>query len=285
MKTNFSGYRQTVCLLFLILSITGSLRSQAVSTTVEDGYVTKKDIPYYDPLLQPAGEAATRLCKLDIYYPVRQRNFSTIVWFHGGALEFGEKTFPEELLNQGVAIVSVDYRLSPESKCPSYLEDAAAAVAWTYRHVSEYGGDTTKIFIAGHSAGGYLTLMLGLDKHWLARHAIDADQLAGIIPLSGQTMTHYTIRKERKLPMARPVVDEYAPVFHARNEAPPMLLVTGDRSMEQTSRYEENAYLVTLLKAAGHAHVTLYEVQGFDHVGMVKPGTLLLLQFVRNQKQ
>lgn len=277
-------YRQAICSLALIIALFSNLNSQSIASATGDVYTTKRNISYYEPQNQPAGDAAARLCKLDIYYPAGQKGFSTIVWFHGGALEFGEKTVPQELLNQGVAVVSVDYRLSPESKCPSYLEDAAAAVAWTYRHLGEFGGDTTKIFIAGHSAGGYLTLMLGLDKHWLARYAIDADRLAGIIPLSGQTMTHYTIRKERNLPMARPVIDEFAPVFHARKDAAPLLLVTGDRTLEQTSRYEENAYLVTLLKAAGHVHVTLHELQGFDHVSMVKPGTLLLLQFVKNQK-
>ena len=46
------------------------------------------------------------------------------------------------------------------------------------------------------SAGGYLTYMVGLDKTLLANHDIDANHIAGLIPFSGHTITHFTIRKE-----------------------------------------------------------------------------------------
>ncbi len=55
-----------------------------------------------------------------------------------------------------MAVVAVNYRLYPKVKAPVYIEDAAAAVAWVFRHIEEYGGDPELIFISGHSAGGYL---------------------------------------------------------------------------------------------------------------------------------
>ena len=70
-------------------------------------------------------------------------------------------------------------------------------------------------------------------------------------------------------------------MYHVRNDAPPMLLITGDREKELLGRYEENAYLWRMMKLAGHTKTTLYELDGFDHGGMAVPAFPLLLQQVR----
>ncbi len=117
-------------------------------------------------------------------------------------------------------------------KAPEYIQDAAAAVAWTFKHIEQFGGSRQRIFVAGHSAGGYLTSMIGLDKRWLAAHQIDANALAGLISLSGQAITHFTVRAERGIEDKRPVIDDLAPLYHVRPDAPPLLLVSGDREKE-----------------------------------------------------
>jgi acetyl esterase/lipase len=142
------------------------------------------------------------------------------------------KSIPAELKEQGFAVVSVNYRLYPRVKCPGYIEDAATAVAWVFRNIAKYGGNPDAIFVAGHSAGAYLTFMTGLDKRWLNVHNIDADRIAGLIPLSGNAITHMTVREERGIPNTQPLIDEYAPLHHVRPDAPPVLLMTGDREME-----------------------------------------------------
>lgn len=220
-------------------------------------------------------------CKLDVYYPKGMTDFLTVVWLHGGGLEGGSKHIPDELKNQGMAVVAVNYRLSPQAQHPAYIVDAAEAVAWTMKHIGSYGGDADKVFVAGHSAGGYLTLMVALDKSYLAACGVDADRLAGIVPVSGQTNTHYTIRKERGLDQRIPVVDEYAPLNRARVVPFPVLLVTGDRRLEMTARYEENAHLAAVLRALGNDRVTLYELQGFDHGTVLSPACLLLREMVK----
>ena len=78
----------------------------------------------------------------------------------------------------------------------------------------------------------------------------------------------------------QPTVDEYAPLYHVRKDAPPMLLITGDREMELFGRYEENAYLWRMMKLAGHQRTRLYELDGFDHGGMAQPAFPLLLKEV-----
>jgi acetyl esterase/lipase len=163
------------------------------------------------------------------------------------------------------------------------LKDAAAAVAWTIRNLQKYGGSADRLFLAGHSAGGYLACMLALDKGWLAAHGMEADSLAGVIPLSPQAITHFAVRKESGIGELQPIIDRFAPLFHVRKDASPMLLVTGDREKELYGRYEENAYLWRMLKLVKHPDVTLHELQGYDHGQMAEPSMPLLLRFVESR--
>ncbi len=222
-------------------------------------------------------------CVLDLYYPEDSTGFATVVYFHGGGLSGGEKYIPEAWREQGIAVATANYRLHPRVQNPTYTEDAAAAVAWVMQHIADYGGDPRRIYVAGHSAGGYLTSMVGLDTSYLAPYGLHPDSLAGLIPFSGHVITHFTPRQERGLAWNDVVVDEYAPISHLRTTAPPLLIITGDRELELYGRYEENAYFWRMLKASGHPRVYLEELQGFDHGGMERPAALLTLAFLRGQ--
>lgn len=257
------------------------LTGMVIMTTIvfSQNYALKENISY----IQESEQDSYRIerCKLDVYYPTDNTDYATIVWFHGGGLEGGEKGIPAELKDKGVAVVAVNYRLSPKAKNPAYTEDAAEAVAWVFNNISSFKGSPDKIFVSGHSAGGYLALMIGLDKTYLAKYNIDADKIKGLIPISGQTNTHYTIKKERGLSFDIPYIDEYAPITHARKDAPPILLISGDKNMELSARYEENAHLDAILRAIGHKDVTLYELQGFDHGRVYAPACYLMLDWIK----
>lgn len=227
---------------------------------------------------------ARERCRLDLYRPTDAKDFATVVWFHGGGLTNGNKEIPRQLKERGFAVVGATYRLHPQAKSPEYIEDAAAAVAWTFKNIESHGGSRKKIYVSGSSAGGYLTAMIGLDKRWLAAHNIDANEIAGLIPFSGQMITHFTIRKERGISDRTPVVDELAPQYHVRKDAPPLLLITGDRELEILGRYEENAYLARMMKLAGHTQTTLLELDGFNHGEMAEPAFPLLLRHLRGEK-
>lgn len=219
-------------------------------------------------------------CVLDIYYPETDKGFATLVWFHGGGLEGGNKELLEGFRRQGFAVVSVNYRLFPKCKCPDYIDDAAMAVAWVFDNIAKYGGNNEQIYVSGHSAGGYLTLMVALAKEYMAKYGADADKIAKAYPVSGQTVTHYTIRKERGLPDGIPVIDEYAPMTYAARGGAPMVLISGDRELEMLARYEENVHLQALLKNFGHDSV-LYEMQGFNHVSVLAPAVALITSDIR----
>ena len=119
--------------------------------------------------------------------------------------------------------------------------------------------------------------MVGLDKSWLEPYHIDADRIAGLIPFSGHTITHFTVREERGIKGTQPIIDNLAPLFHVRPDAPPLLLLTGDRSLELLGRYEENAYMMRMMKVCGHQETALYELQGYGH-DIIAPGIPLLLK-------
>jgi acetyl esterase/lipase len=249
-----------------------------LSVVQANDYKTIKDIPYYTGKVTDAYQQER--CKLDIYLPKKVKNFSTLVWFHGGGLTSGSKSFPAELLEKNIAIIAVNYRLSPRVKAPVYIEDAAAAVAWAFKNIQTYGGNPEHIFISGHSAGGYLTSMIGLDKKWLAAQNVDANKIAGLIPFSGHTITHFTVREERGIPGTQPIVDDLAPLFYVRADAPPLLLITGDRELEMLGRYEENAYLMRMMKVVGHKDTRLLELDGYGH-NMASPAFPLLLEEIK----
>lgn len=245
----------------------------------ETEYKTITDVSYL--LSETADEYAAERCKLDIYYPTNLKDFSTVIWFHGGGLRMGQKSIPDELKDKGFAVIAVNYRLYPKVKCPVYVEDAAQSVAWVFKNISNYGGDPDKIFVSGHSAGGYLTLMVSMDKKYLAKYDIDANKIAGIAAMAGHTITHVTVRKEHGIEGTQPIIDEMAPLSYIRSDMPRLMLVTGDRELEVLGRYEENAYLMRMMKVVGHKQTKLYELQGYGHE--FRPTLPLLVKFINGE--
>ena len=243
-------------------------------------YETIQNIHYYSDSINQSDKYIHERCVLDVYFPKKLKDYATIVWFHGGGLTGGNKEIPEYLKEKGVCIVAVNYRLYPTIKAPNYIEDAAAAVSWVFKNIHKYGGDPNSIFLSGHSAGGYLVSMIGLDKSWLLKYDIDANKIAGLIPFSGHAITHFTVREERGIPGIQPIVDSLAPLYHVRPDAPPLLLITGDRELELLGRYEENAYLMRMMKLTGHKQTKLYELDGYGH-DMTYPAFPLLLKEVQ----
>lgn len=283
-KSNFSNYAFSLKLLFFttLIFAVSFLKSQTVEIQKnETEYATVENIKYHSIVESTIDEYMEERCKLDIYYPAKEKGFTTVIWFHGGGINSGNKFVPEKLKEKGIAVVAVNYRLSPKVKNPVYIEDAAAAVAWTFNNIKKFGGDLSKIVVSGHSAGGYLASMVGLDKKWLAEFGIDANKIAMLVPFSGHTITHFTIREERGIAGTQPVVDEFAPLYHVRADAPPLVLITGDRNLEILGRYEENAYLWRMMKVAGHKKTKLYELDSFDHGGMASPAYEILLNEIK----
>ena len=241
-------------------------------------YAFEKDISYYNNFKDVYQKER---CKIDLYYPKNLKKFPTVVWFHGGGLRGGKKSVPIQLKEKGVAVIAVNYRLYPKVKTPIFIEDAAAAVAWTFKNIESYGGDPSKIILSGSSAGGYLTMMVGLDKSYLKEHQIDANDIFALLPLTGHAITHFTVRSENGISKERPIIDRYAPLYHVRADAPPIVLYTGDPELEMLGRSEENAYLMRMLKVVGHQNVKHIILNGYGH-GISIPALPLVVKEIKN---
>lgn len=232
-------------------------------------------IPYY-----PAGkniEDPENRCQVDLKLPENEHGFATLVWFHGGGLTGGNRDFPK-FEGKGVAFVSAGYRLSPQVPCPVFIEDAAAAVAWTIQHIAEYGGDPKKVFIAGHSAGGYLALLVGMDARWLKPYGLAPSDIAGLIPVSAQVTTHFRVKELVGIhgDSLVPVIDDLAPLRYVSKDLPPICLITGDRRIEFKCRVEENDLMFSTLKNLGHPDVEFHELEDLNH-GTVTNGAARIM--------
>jgi len=103
----------------------------------------------------------------DVYTSTKGKNRPVVIWVHGGALIMGhrgqmDRKLLTQLLEAGFVVVSIDYRLAPETKLPSILEDVEDACKWVRLKGPElFGIDPNRIAVMGGSAGGYLTLAAG----------------------------------------------------------------------------------------------------------------------------
>ena len=105
--------------------------------------------------------------KLDFYEPTQRRpERPLIVWIHGGAWRSGSKSDVPvaKLREQGFAIASVDYRLSPVAKFPAQIHDIKAAIRYLRANASRFEVDANRFVLAGSSAGGHLAVLAAVSE-------------------------------------------------------------------------------------------------------------------------
>ena len=130
--------------------------------------------------------------QLDIYRPAALApagGWPVVVFFYGGSWNSGERAdyqfVGEALASRGILTVVADYRLYPQVRYPDFLIDSASALGWGLDNAAHLGGNPKRVFVMGHSAGGYNAAMLALDPRWLAAGDHSPSELAGWIGLAG----------------------------------------------------------------------------------------------------
>ena len=228
-------------------------------------------------------------CRLDVMWPKDETNACpVVVWFHGGGLVGGDKYFLP-FTDTRIVQVAVRYpflKRDGSVTADMLLDACAQSVDWTMKNVARYGGDSKRVFLSGHSAGGYITMMLGMDPSWLGRYGIRTTDLGGIVPLSGQSTDHFNVRKYSgdKDSTYLPKIGRYAPLAHvAEKDYPPMLVISGDPAAgEWKGRAEENELMVASIRACGHTEDVEYvRLPQMGHGDMRFPGYLYVQQFVQ----
>jgi acetyl esterase/lipase len=167
---------------------------------------------------------------LDLYRPkTDEAKKPVVVFFYGGNWDSGKKEdylfVGDALAKRGFIVVIPDYRIYPEVRYPAFVEDGASAVRWTLAHIAEYGGDPDKVSVMGHSAGGYIALMLAIDGQWLgADHA----RIKCAVGLAGPyDFLPLTDPKLKIIFGTEADLAQTQPITYVDGKAPPVLLVTG----------------------------------------------------------
>jgi acetyl esterase/lipase len=170
---------------------------------------------------------------LDVYMPAAPLpGRPVVVFLYGGAWQTGARQdyafMGEALAGRGVTVVIPDYRVYPPTIFPGFVEDGAAAAAWTKAHIAQYGGNPDALFLAGHSAGAHIAALIALDPEYLAAYNMKPDELAGMIGIAGPYDFLPITRSDLKPIFAVPDLAATQPVTYADGKNPPMLLQAGE---------------------------------------------------------
>jgi acetyl esterase/lipase len=199
-----------------------------------------------------------------------------VVFFYGGAWSDGARRHygfaARALAALGHVVVVPDYRLVPEVEYPEFLTDCAAAVSFVGETIERYGGDASRLVLAGHSAGAYNAAMLALDTSWLPEAV--RQLVVGVIGLSGpyDFFPFDGPISQRVFGQASDPLSTQ-PINHVGALAPPMLLISGGRDDLVLPRNSIN------LAAAIEAHgvpATLRLYPGLGHAETLLALSLLL---------
>lgn len=228
------------------------------------GYLKASDIPYGSLPRQ----------KLDVYRPREAGPLTPVViFFYGGEWQTGQKGdyrfTGEALTSERFIAVLPDYRIYPQATFPDFVQDGALAIRWVHDNITRFGGDPTRVYLMGHSAGAHIAALLTLDAHYLKDVGLDR---AAIRAMAGLAGPYDFLPYSEDRPIFHMKLGDLAPdpkiepVNFVDGHAPPMLLVQG---MKDDVVAASNAFeLAGLIQhAGGQARVICYP--GLGHKAVV----------------
>lgn len=254
--------RRTLLLASLAAACTPSLGTfNALAPRDSAGRRVGRDVAYGD------GPRQT----LDVYAPEGASGRPVIVFIYGGSWSSGNKndyTFAgAALASRGYVTVIPDYRLVPQVRFPSFVEDCAAAARWAVDHAQEYGGDPSRIVLVGHSAGAYNVMMLALDAHYLRDAGVGAERIRGAVGLAGPyDFLPFDVNSTRDAFGQAPDTALTQPVHFARRDAPPLLLLWGEADTTVGPR-NLRGLAAAMREAGGNVETKTYP--GVNHVDIM----------------
>ncbi len=275
--------------VFFLVTFTSNARSQIV----------KKNIPY--------SELQHERHVLDVFAPKDAKNLPVVFWIHGGGWQVGDKSEvqlkPQAFVDKGFVFVSTNYRLLPNVDMGTIIRDVAQSMSWVHKHIAEYGGDPTRIFVMGHSAGAQLAAIVCTDDRYLKEVGVPFSVLKGCVPVDGDTYdvpaiitTAETRRRVHGQPQAKfghrekfgndPAKHiDYSAVTHiAKDKGIPPFLILYVSSHPDTSAQAErlaSSLLAAEVPAKLHGAKDSTHSKVNEDIGLAAdPGTIAIFEFI-----
>jgi acetyl esterase/lipase len=239
-----------------------------------------KDIPYIE------GKEVDERQKLDLYLPKGAKDYPTLFFIHGGGWTKGSRSGFERIgrtfAQNGVAFVSVGYRLSPKVKHPAHIEDVAKGFAWTVANIGKHGGNPKAIFVSGHSAGGHLAALLATDDDYLKAEKLSLSTIKGVIPVSGVYVV--STRMKNVFGEDAEACKKASPQTHVRDGLPPFLILYGDGEVAGLGKQAE-AFAPALKEHKVEANIVVGKDRNHGSIMMRMaaeddPATQAVLEFI-----
>ena len=231
----------------------------------------------YSSSTKDSGEATQQL---NVFAPAGNKKLNSVfIYVHGGSWNSGNKNlysyFGNRMARKGIVTVIPNYPKSPKAGYHEMAEVIAAAVKWTKEHITDYGGDSNRIFISGHSAGGHLAALVSIKEEYF-KNLHMPNPIKGLILIDAAGLDMYGYLKEENFEAGNsylntftnnPVIWKQAsPIYYLHNGMPPMLIYRGGKTYP--SIIKSNEKFTDSLKSYDSKFT--YQLQpGKKHVPMI----------------
>ncbi|HEX3896478.1 MAG TPA: alpha/beta hydrolase [Rudaea sp.] len=221
-------------------------------------------------------DSANRL-DLDAYAPANASGAPVVVFFYGGSWESGKRKWygyvGKTLADNGIVAFIPDYRKYPDVQFPEFIDDAAKATRWARDHAPEFGGDPSRLYVMGHSAGGQIAALIACDGRYLQSVGMDIGDLSGMIGLAGAySFLPFVDEEEEIFGASATSQHDSQPINFVQGKEPPLLLLQGedDDEVEPSNaiKMAERAHAVgapaelKLYPGVGHSSIILSLARG-----------------------
>jgi acetyl esterase/lipase len=283
--------KKVISVLFaciVLISPAVAVAQQAVESTspqASEGPIVHRDLPYVI--------GGHERQKLDLYLPRTEEKLPLIIRIHGGAWLAGSKESegPQDYLQDGFAVASINYRLSQHAVFPAQIQDCRAAVRYLRANAQKYNLDPNRFGVWGESAGGHLAALLGttgdINEFDAGENLSVSSRVQAVVDYFGPT--DFLQMDEHRLPGGMihnspdspeskliggniqdnpQKVAKANPITYVKKDDPPFLIIHGD--MDPLVPHHQSELLETALKKAG-VPVTFYTVKGGGHGGFKDP--------------
>ncbi len=214
---------------------------------------------------------------LDIYSPnTKSENQAhkprkVVIFYYGGSWDSGErgdyKFVGEALASMGYIVVIPDYRVYPEVLFPALMEDPALATRWVKDNIHRYQGDANQIFLAGHSAGAHIAVMMAVNAEYLAKQSLKPADFVGVIGLAGP-YDFLPLKSDRLKTIFGSAAEQpkSQPINFVDGKSPPMLLAVG---LKDGTVWPRNTYNLAEKIRKNKGSVQVVEFANYGHIDMV----------------